>query len=193
MVKNVRKLVILLIAVVAIGTFALPSVLTASVGQHTFYPGSAVECTKCHTIDASSAGVGGEIYGSGNTDYGTVNNDVDNLNQYTSSGYTPAKKIHLEVGCEGCHTQAAGGTIPTDTHVGVSNNVVCVDCHVHVTNELAGQNGAVEVHADLANIGNSPCIGCHTAVAVSGSVSYGFTPGAQPIGTTGLVINAGSY
>lgn len=193
MVKNMKKLTMLMIAVVAIGTFALPNVLTASVGQHTFNPGSTVDCLKCHPMDAPS-GVGAELNASGVTDFGTAFNDVDALDAIAGpSGYVPGKKIHSELGCEGCHQATTSSTIPTATHVGVDNAPICDDCHLHVTANNVGAeelNGADEVHKGLGTAGvNTACIGCHTAVGVTGFVSYAFVPEDQVIGY-GLTITA---
>lgn len=207
MVKNMRKLTILMIAVVAIGTFALPNVLTASQGQHQFNPGSAVQCTKCHGPNNADQGVALELNSSGLTDYGLADGgDPDNLAQWTASGYIRGKKIHVEVGCAGCHTvtkKAAGDgrpTLTTDTHVGVLRDVNCRTCHGHVVTAGQELQGADEVHNNavvgiggatgLAGVGDAACIGCHTAVGVTGSVSYGFTPAQQLIGSTGLTIKA---
>lgn len=210
MVKNIKKLTILMIAVVAIGTFALPTVLTASQGQHTFIAGSNVKCEKCHTISSGSSGVAGEIEASNNTDYGSVDNTnaggvgtltVGELNMLTGygTGYAAGEKIHADVGCKGCHTvvnKVSDDTrsIMTSTHAGVTRQVVCDSCHVHVTAAGIELRGADEVHNNdaggLATVGNTACIGCHTEVKVTGSVSYGFTFAAQDIGTTGLHISA---
>ncbi len=209
MVKNIKKLTILMIAVVAIGTFALPTVLTASQGQHTFIAGSNVKCEKCHTIGTGSSGVAGEIEASNNTDYGIADNtnsgagvltpgEANMLTSY-GTGYAAGEKIHADVGCKGCHTPTnkaldPSRTIVTSTHAGVTRQVVCNSCHVHVTGAGIELNGADEVHnsptGGLAAVGNTACIGCHTQVSVTGSVSYGFGFASQNIGSSGLVIGA---
>lgn len=43
------KILLLSIAVVAIGLFALPSTMSLFSGQHTFYSGENVSCAKCHS------------------------------------------------------------------------------------------------------------------------------------------------
>ncbi len=210
MVKNIKKLTILMIAVVAIGTFALPTVLTASQGQHTFIAGSNVKCEKCHTVASGSSGVAGELYASNNTDYTLATDNVDGGSGVLTAGevsgltgvdptYVAGEKIHADVGCKGCHTPTNKALDPnrrivTSTHAGVKKAVVCTDCHVHVTAASIELNGADEVHngptGGLGAVGNAACLGCHTAVKVTGSVSYGFSFVSQNIGTSGLVISA---
>ncbi len=42
------KIILLSVAVIAVGLFALPSTMSLFSGQHTWYNGSGVECRKCH-------------------------------------------------------------------------------------------------------------------------------------------------
>jgi len=205
MVKNIKKLTIFMIAVVAIGTFALPSVLTASTGQHTFIAGTQVQCEKCHNTATASQGVGGEMALSNNTDYGsgdytgdagTLDVGEQGMLQGYGGGYARNEKIHADVGCAGCHTvtrgPGAGRGILTTTHVGVKSDPDCAYCHSHVILSGVELNSTSEVHngptGGLAAAGKTACIGCHTQVGIRGEVSYGFTSVEQPIGTTGLTI-----
>lgn len=167
------KILILSIAVVAIGLFAMPSTLSLFSGQHTFVTGDNVSCRKCH------ADIFDEI--------GGTSNEVHNTANFT--GYTNGTG-----GCEGCHRTGTIGGIPvngtnltgTYTQTIASNpnahaavTLECIACHSGVEAEL---NGTEEAHtpyyrASNRSIGgqtvialkgaNTACVGCHTHVRVN--------------------------
>ncbi|MDY6959177.1 MAG: cytochrome c3 family protein, partial [Halobacteriota archaeon] len=120
-----RKIVLLLVAVLAIGLFALPSTIAMFGGQHNWYglgdDGNQVPCEKCHA----------DIYDEmGNT--GPHSNmscwychRTSNLTGYTyasgdGTGSTPGQEAHAAstVECMECH---AG--------FGISGISVCQNCH----------------------------------------------------------------
>ncbi len=173
--KNMGKLTIVMVAVVAIGIFALPSVMSVGTGQHTFNNGSAVDCNKCH----NNAGdlVGTELAASGTTMYTTLGANVgDKIHKLEASG---APATGLVSSCKDCHKLSAGPR--TTDHTGVTMKPVCVDCHTTITAEL---NGAAEPHARFATAGNAGCLGCHTAVTVAGSPSYSYSGSVTSLGLT---------
>ena len=172
--KNMGKLTILMVAVVAIGIFALPSVMSVGTGQHTFNNGATVDCNKCHANSGDA--VNNELLASGNTMYDTF-------------GQGLGVKIHAMdntgmVGqCKDCHALAAGPRTAAGTqdHTGVTMKPVCITCHSNVNGELAGAN---EPHSGFAATGNAGCLGCHTAVAVAGSPSYTYSGSVVAVGLT---------
>ncbi|MCZ7381395.1 MAG: hypothetical protein O8C64_07485 [Candidatus Methanoperedens sp.] len=119
------KIILLSFAVIAVGLFALPSTLSLFSGQHTFYNGSQVQCSKCHQ----------DIY-----------------NEFATAD---AKMPHKDkANCGGCHrtTTGTGANISnnswklTSSSTGVTGTVVfkahsavtveCLACHGRVTDTV---------------------------------------------------------
>ena len=158
--KQTEKTVLLLLAVVAIGMFALPSTLAMYTGQHSFVNGSNVNCTTCH-------GVGDTIY--------------EELN---------GSDMHTTLGCRDCHgyrNDSLLATPNTDNTTGhaATLGVMCMDCHetLAVTlgiNDSDGNglvireefNQTTAAHRDMFNFMNATgdldkmCIGCHTKISI---------------------------
>lgn len=177
--KNTGKLTIVMIAVVAIGIFALPSVMSVGTGQHTFNNGSAVDCNKCHANSADA--VNNELKASGTTMYTTLGAYVgDKIHKLEAPG-VPATGLVSQ--CKDCHELAAGPRTlgGTQDHTGVTLKPVCTDCHNLVAGELGGSN---EPHSGFATEGNKGCLGCHTAVTVAGSPSYTYSASVTSLGLT---------
>lgn len=185
------KILLLSIAVISVGLFAMPSTLSLFVGQHTFYTGENVSCQKCHQdiFDEMTSGA----------------SQVHKAAIFTSSGTTP--------GCQGCHrtnTSAitgipVNGTYTTSTYtLNVTTNpnahsavtLECVACHTGVPAELTGSDeahtiyyyrslynpnqtlnpGTVQNQSNVTLKGaNTACVGCHTHVAVN--ISWTRRPG----------------
>ena len=179
------KVLLLSVAVIAIGLFAMPSTLSLFAGQHTFYNGSQVDCAKCHA----------DIF----TEVSSVANNVHTSTQFQN--------------CEGCHrtnTTTLAGLIPmngtsnastwTGTNVtadGQAHAAVtmeCINCHSGVDEEILGTNAAHTAFYNDANTSstvnmtgaNVACIGCHTHAIVNitwtRSVGYNLTSNATGSG-----------
>ncbi|MDP2841382.1 MAG: hypothetical protein Q8O17_03785 [Candidatus Methanoperedens sp.] len=185
------KILLLSIAVISVGLFAMPSTLSLFSGQHTFTNGSDVLCTKCH------ADVYSELSGATSTAHRTT-----------------ALKA-----CEGCHQTGTITNVPKGDNTNItfamdinksaahsSVTLECVACH-----QAVGQNitASAEAHRSFywnssytanasANImtqnqtsvvlkgANLACIGCHTHATVNvtwrRAIGYNITADA---GTTG--------
>jgi nitrate/TMAO reductase-like tetraheme cytochrome c subunit len=158
-----NKMLLIGIAIVAVGLFALPQTYALFVGQHNWYDTqtseNGVPCGKCHAdvVAEINAGTGG------------VN--LAHRGQ-TSDG-----------GCQACHmtapatepgvSQGPGGTF----HAAAAP--ACLDCHSGTAggglSAVEVTNGADEVHKPFVNqattagflkSSNEACISCHTHVAV---------------------------
>ncbi len=162
-----QRIVLLGIAIVAIGLFILPETIAMFLGQHDFYDtttaGNGVNCLKCH------GDVRDEL------------NRASEVNKYHRFGYDDARM------CEACHmtsapeieglVQGPGGQF----HAAAAP--ACMDCH---TNQTVGNvtaksaleiiNGSEEVHRAFANESskskflkgaNEACISCHTHIGVN--------------------------
>ena len=158
------KILLLSVAVIAVGLFAMPSTLSLFSGQHTFVAGENVSCSKCHS----------DIY----TEISGVSNEVHNDGNFTA--------------CKGCHKTGNTVNIPVngtnltgtyDNNITVDANVhaaitlECVTCHSGVTQEITGSEEAHRPyynasHEDNQSViqlkgANTACIGCHTHVTVN--------------------------
>ena len=179
------KVLLLSVAVIAVGLFAMPSTLSLFSGQHTFYNGSSVDCAKCHA----------DIY--------SELQDTANL-VHTTTEFKA---------CEGCHrtnTTAIKTLIPSNGTANASTwnetNVTgdgqahaavtmeCINCHSGVDEELNGTNAAhTAFYEDAVNSStvdmkgaNVACIGCHTHAIVNitwtRAVGYNLTSNATGSG-----------
>ncbi|MCZ7400086.1 MAG: hypothetical protein O8C62_10520 [Candidatus Methanoperedens sp.] len=173
------KLVMLGIAVVAIGLVALPQTLALFSGQHNFYDvlsnntwnntGTAIPCLKCHA----------DVYAE--------------LTQKNPDGSTNLlNQGHLIVagGCAGCHITDGPGSENKNGNPEGATNVTfhaaaapaCIECHTGADIDKGAMNatlifnGSEEVHKPFANQAysskllkdaNEACVACHTHVAVS--------------------------
>ncbi len=153
-----NKLILIGLAIAAIGLLALPQTLALFAGQHNFYDtmasGNGIPCEKCH------ADVGVELNQPGGTN-----------------------AAHRAQDCEGCHMttaptkeglkQGPGGQF----HAAAAP--ACLDCHGGSGPGLDAREiltGSEEVHKPFANQANDTakllkganeaCISCHTHVAV---------------------------
>ncbi|MDD5473031.1 MAG: hypothetical protein PHU34_02665 [Candidatus Methanoperedens sp.] len=170
-----NKILLLAIAVISVGLFAMPSTLSLFAGQHTFYNGSQVNCNKCHQ----------DIY-----------------NEMTSAGVSTAHRTTALQACQGCHLTGNISQVPFNATSNMSwyNNSIagnpnahaaitleCVACHqgvpaefnntaeAHVPfylnssytiNTSAGLNAVNQTVIQL-NGANTACVGCHTHIAMN--------------------------
>ncbi len=135
------KIILLSVAVIAVGLFALPSTMSLFSGQHTWYDPKEIQCQKCHQ----------DIYDELNSGENQAHNDVEMKN------------------CEGCHRTAnfseSGANVSkgkwnqynsTGTLLGSVNfsahaavTVECLACH-GITDTTFGQTkGITGVAAEL--------------------------------------------
>ena len=189
------KILLIGIAVVAMGIFALPATLAMFEGQHKWYPTDitsggdevGVPCEKCH------ADIAAEL--------ATEINPSDGWYHYSGAQYG-----HQRMGCEGCHIRGMKGTplnppnycgchpeigYPTYNKTrGITGSggfhaaatVECVDCHNpvnfstethNVTGQITGDRAAHKPFYEAAlaaqnmSGANEACVGCHTHVRVN--------------------------
>jgi len=183
-----KKLAFVLIAIVGIGLYALPSTVALFAGQHSFEnidpSGNQIDCVKCH------GDVGVELVSNTNNaphasfeceychriEVGKASGDNNNE---VGTTYHAASLVS----CLECH----GGITP-EGHGGTGGFGVCTDCHTSMspmenipaggfglTNEI-GDTGVYEAHNDFlknedgllrySNASNTACVACHTHVAV---------------------------
>lgn len=174
-----------MVAVIAIGLFALPSTFSYSGSMHTFKqidPTSEATintfCLKCHTGDIS-------------TQLAASDNGL----------YQGGVKIHSSIGCQGCHqiTRTAGANgygVEAASTEHAARLPTCLDCHLatgilmqigDAGTEIRVTSEAHQNFKDPANVDNDiECIGCHTDATRTGSVTTSMT--SAPVTISGLTI-----
>lgn len=191
---KMKKLTILMIAVVAIGIFALPTTLSIGAGQHKFLQAGTTAggqtdlvdfCAQCHSTDTLKSG------------------EIDQSDNNLYYGTPDSSKIHSSLfapgagGCASCHAidggyaQEIGGVRdPTNKVQHAAALPSCLKCHAagpnlatkDVTLEL---DATTEAHKNFKSTDDDiQCIGCHTAVTKSGAVSYTYSPAVTTNGLT---------
>ncbi len=151
-----KKLMLMLVAVLAVGIFALPSTVAMFGGQHSWYnlepDGNDVPCGKCH------ADIYDELYNSvGPHDEMECwyCHRTSNLTGYTyasgdGTGSLPGEEAHAAstVECMACH----------EGFLNTTDSLRCGDCH---TGGYA-DDAPMSIHPQEWNLnGDSFCIDCH--------------------------------
>jgi hypothetical protein len=181
-----NRLIFVMIAVIAIGLFALPATFSYSGSMHTFKQiasGSATDvnafCAKCHTGEIST-----QLAASDNGLY-----------------YSGKPKIHSTIGCQGCHqiTSTVNGNgyakgVESTEHA--ARLPSCLDCHISTGilsqigdagNEIRADTEAHKNFKDVPGGDNDiECIGCHTNATRTGMVTTGMS--SAPITISGITI-----
>lgn len=178
------KIILLLISVVAVGMFALPSTLALYTGSHAFVSGDNVDCDKCHTSgmdDITAELESGTAHQTLTCDdcHGTNNFNVD-LSQGNSNGHAAS----MDVDCVGCHISSDYGY----NHPYIENSNYATDCNpchgplqngdvppiddiLRQLNLATAAHHGVTFNATADNQGiddrDQACIACHTDVPVN--------------------------
>ncbi len=182
-----NKIVLLGIAVLAVGVIALPETVAMFAEQHTWYPinqnnpsDSGVPCIKCH-IDVQQ-----QIDSPANGAHKNLKCETCHVVSQLAKGATlgGTGTIHAAASplCMDCHDGSAEPGAELDPHMfpGSTNN--CQNCHYDINNLLKTNMNATsiyqgkdEVHKNFAQGANystllkgsnEACIACHTHVSV---------------------------
>lgn len=191
------KILLLSIAVISVGLFAMPSTLSLFAGQHTFDAPAYVNCNKCHQ----------DIY-----------DEMTNAGKY---GLSTAHQSTADIkACKGCHRTGTIGSIPlnkTNYSGSYSQNVSIAGAHAAVTMECAGCHSGVPAELMNASEGHGPyynasraessingtnmltganeaCVGCHTHININitwrRSVGYNMIVNETTAGTYNISFTA---
>lgn len=155
-----NKILLLSVAVIAVGLFAMPNTLSLFAGQHTFDAGANVSCQKCHQ----------DIYDELSTAY-----------MYGTS--TAHKDTPSLVQCKGCHkTGNVTGFGTKASTLGYYNlsikdkgahaivTLECIVCHDKVVTNLTNSSeahrpfyyNATDANSTILTGANEACVACHT-------------------------------
>lgn len=185
-----NKILLLSIAVVAVGLFALPSTLAMFAGQHSWYDpkvSGGIPCAKCHFLEqdelAGSNGPHDPAY------TGLVNTSMDyGMGDGNAGGATFWAGDSVDDRCYGCHQRGGSNSTLGDAPIGSWDDhrdtvhaayaVWCIDCHPWVETELTHSTAAHRWFYDDLNKTSEPtelalqkpnraCLGCHTHVGVN--------------------------
>ncbi len=172
------KILLLTIAVISVGLFAMPTTLSLFAGQHTFdKAGNTTICAKCHSDVLSEINNGN--YHKTLIVNGTITNDCRGCHTSStvngtlipkgnSSGNGTAPAVGLNIAA-GTFTMANGTTVSYGAgQVHAAVTVECKACHTAVD----FTNDAHRSFADNTSTqtwlrgANEACIGCHTKANV---------------------------
>lgn len=194
---------LMLVAVVAIGIFALPSTMSVFGGTHTWYyiEGDVLPCVKCHAdkyeelsmTDVHSSFVGGD---SSEDCYMCHRADLDI--RYAEGGGTPGVDTHAAttIACMACHESgahvrdnnqgpfAAGFKQPSGSKFNYIGKV-SIDSGTQVISDgdHAVHNAYVQsaVDSKMMEDSNEACIACHTAVPMEIDWTRGYAMRSQSV------------
>lgn len=191
---KVDKSLFIIIAVLGIGLFVLPSTLSMFAGQHAWYnPDPNVEgipCEKCHVLEEN------ELMGTNGPHSLTYTTLVNTSANYSGTPGANGSTVFwggdtVKSRCFGCHQVGANfsagseyasyntnwSTARNQSHAAIV--IQCIDCHPWVVHELEDSNEAhrpfyVSLNettavngTDLLKGSNEACIACHTHVGVN--------------------------
>lgn len=155
------KIALLLVSMISIGMFVLPSTLALYTGSHAFVSGDNVNCGKCHTsgMDDIAAEVAGGTAHSIKSckDCHGSNNPYDDID--LEGGDANGHAASMDVNCIGCHN-AVDETV-LDANVTNELNLTSAAHHELTFNITAPDDGGGIGDKDLV------CIACHTGVPVN--------------------------
>ena len=204
------KIGLLLIAVVAIGIFALPSTISVFSGQHTWYDiaSDGVPCVKCHADkyeEFSMSEVHSSFASSDSSDVCYVCHRADPDLKYADGGGSPGGDVHAAstIACMACHEYdahvrgnnegpfAGGFEQPSGspfmyTSVGAppKGSVGAPQKGSIISDGThAVHNAYVQgaVDSDLMVDSNEACIACHTAIPMEIDWSIGYAMHSQSV------------
>jgi hypothetical protein len=182
---NFNKNLLLVVAIIGIGLFVLPSTLSMFAGQHSWYnpENNGIPCQKCHFLEEEELAASG---GPHDPDYsGLLNASANYTGIVGEVGGTDFWGGSTELSrCYGCHqtTGTENASSPLYDTWATQNDTVhaavavwCIDCHPWVESELNNSNAAHrDFYVDLNTSGtsllqkpNQACLGCHTHVGVN--------------------------
>lgn len=191
---NSNKLVLMTLAVVAIGIFALPSTVSMFGGQHNWYdlgdPENDVPCQKCHADiydEFKKSGVHKTLAGGdgSNSSYFGTNYDIDDacgachrttviytLANGSGDASIPGEEAHaaISIACMYCHNYENATYYAAAPYAGgFTNKSNTTFIYNSTTNPgtLAAHNEFVQgaIDDDMMEEANEACIACHTHVA----------------------------
>ncbi len=172
------KILLLSIAVISVGLFAMPSTLSLFAGQHTFdKAANTTICAKCHSDVLSEINAGGyhktlTVNGTTTNDCrgchtsSKVNNTLIPIGNQTGNVTGVGTWVGLNIAA-GTFTYA-NGTSPSVGGVHAAVTIECKACHygVNFTNDAHKTFADNTTDQTWLKGANEACIGCHTKTRV---------------------------
>lgn len=194
------KIALMLIAVVAIGIFALPSTMSVFGGTHTWYDtaGDGVPCVKCHADkyeELSMTDVHSSFAGGDSSDDCYMCHRADLDIRYAEGGGTPGVDTHAAstIACMACHEYeahimkgpfAGGFKQPKGSQFAYTGKVsIDSDTQVISDGDHAVHNAYVQsaVNSNMMEDSNEACIACHTAIPMEIDWTRGYAMRSQSV------------
>ncbi|MGB2841769.1 MAG: multiheme c-type cytochrome [Halobacteriota archaeon] len=194
---NGNKMVLMAIAVVAVGMFALPSTVSLFTGQHTWYDINAskyLPCEKCHAEiydEFALSKVHGTLTGntSGWVDTSNVTAGCYGCHRTSQTGYTyakgggsgalPGKEAHAAstVACMVCHDFNNTAGYPNAGGFNITTSIYNYTYGENYTGEAAAHNKFIEraIEENVMEDANAACIACHTYIPVKINWTHRFS------------------
>lgn len=199
------RIALMLIAVVAIGIFALPSTMSVFGGTHTWYDiaGGGVPCAKCHADkyeELSMSDFHTTFAGGDSSDDCYMCHRADRDIRYAKGGGTPGVDTHAAttIACMACHEYeadimkgpfAGGFKQPKNSQFTYTGKVSIDDSgtpqkiSVISDGDHAVHNAYVQsaVDSNMMEDSNEACIACHTAVPMEIDWTRGYAMRSQSV------------
>lgn len=181
------KLILLLMSVVSVGMFVLPSTLAMYTGQHTFIDGDNVDCAKCHGNIDLGDGTAHSTFACDDC-HAEAYLGFDNSLNITNYAGNESIRVHaaaITINCIGCHSDPEYFYNYTTFDNGTKDGIV------NVSYELEGTGSAHRfLNLSLTNATGGfndkdlVCVSCHTKVQVE-------VPSTEYVNTTIYLGNDG--
>lgn len=177
-----NNILLLGVAIVAIGLFVIPSTMSMFVGQHSWYsvktPAQQYDlCERCHQAEVgewvSNTGAH-SIYRNQYPNSGCFCHQI-NETQIEGFGFTGIESYNFtifnESGSLNSSNTSWGDAWRTQATPHAAITIACVDCHVNATAQLANEKSAHKQFQDQAinstgATANTACMACHTMVGL---------------------------
>lgn len=195
------KIALMLVAVVAIGIFALPSTMSVFGGTHTWYDtaGDGVPCAKCHADkyeELSMSDFHTSFAGGDSSADCYMCHRADKDIRYAEGGGTPGVDTHAAttIACMACHEYdarimkgpfAGGFAKPRGSQFNYTGKVSIDSSGTQVISDgdHAVHNAYVQsaVDSNMMEDSNEACIACHTAVPMEIDWTRGYAMRSQSV------------
>ena len=178
-----KNILLLGIAIVAIGLFVIPSTMSMFVGQHSWYsvrtPAQQYDlCERCHQAEVGEWMSNTGAHATYRDQYSTSGCFCHQVNETQIEGYgidiTNISAIGFEIfnesGNIGDTDDTWGSEWRTQATPHAAITIACTSCHLNATAQLANDDSAHKAFQDEAvasGNANTACMACHTMIGLN--------------------------
>lgn len=202
-----KNILLLGVAIIAIGLFVIPSTMSMFVGQHQWYSVRTADsqydlCQRCHPAEVGewkanlARGGAHAAYGTANT--GCFCHQVNNTKlatfgfNATTTGFT--FEVFNESGDINSTAASWEGEWRSNDTQHAAITIDCADCHYNATAQLSKNDSAHKKLYDesvIAGNANTACMACHTMVGLNITMDRNY--GGLVINASHTIATNGSY